>query len=89
MQKPLAAFFVWCVFCQNRVYKQLIHDGFSDGAAQYAVDNMGSVDWNGLTLERAQRYYYSMSLSKEDVRKQLVHDGFTSSQAQYAVDNLH
>ena len=71
------------------VYKQLIHDGFSDGAAQYAVDNMGSVDWNGLALERAQRYYYSMSLSKEDVRKQLVHDGFTSSQAQYAVDNLH
>ena len=50
---------------------------------------MDDVDWEGLALERAQRYYYSMSLSKETVRKQLIHEGFTTSQAQYAVDNLY
>ena len=71
------------------VYKQLIHDGFSADAAQYAINNMDDVDWEGLALERAQRYYYSMSLSKETVRKQLIHEGFTTSQAQYAVDNLY
>ena len=71
------------------VYKQLIHDGFSADAAQYAINNMDDVDWEGLALERAQRYYYSMSLSKETVRKQLIHEGFTTSQAQYAVDNLN
>lgn len=79
---------------KKAVYNQLISsygEGFSADAAQYAIDNMTSVDWNANALAKAKEYYYSMPMSKSAVYDQLTSEygeQFTASQAQYAVDHL-
>ena len=79
---------------KQAVYDQLTSsygEGFSEDAAQYAIDHMTDVDWNANALEKAKQYYYKMDMSKKAIYDQLTSsygEQFTSSQAQYAIDHL-
>ena len=53
---------------KQAVYDQLTSsygEGFSEDAAQYAIDHMTDVDWNANALEKAKQYYYKMDMSKK------------------------
>lgn len=77
------------------VYDQLTStygEGFSADAAQYAIDNMTSVDWDANALAKAQEYYSLMAMSKSELYDQLTSEygeQFTASEAQYAIDHLN
>ena len=77
------------------VYDQLTSPyggNFSEDAAQYAIDNMTTIDWNANALAKAQSYYKNLSMSKSEVYEQLISEyggQFTTSEAQYAIDHLN
>lgn len=77
---------------KQRIYQQLIShfDGFSEEAAQYAVNNM-SADWKANALAKAEHYSESAHMSKQGIYDQLVSEYgeyFTPDEAQYAIDNI-
>lgn len=64
--------------------------GFSEEAAQYAVDNV-KVDWKEMALGQAGSYLKSSSFSKLGLYNQLTSKAgskFLPEEAQYAVDNV-
>ena len=75
------------------IYDQLTSEygeGFPEGAAQYAIDNIDA-DWKYNATQNAKIYYEDMAMSKDAVYDQLTSDygeKFTKEQAQYAVDHL-
>lgn len=79
---------------KQKVYDQLVSEygeGFSVADAQYAIDNLTSIDWNANALAKAKTYYTTMSMSKSKIYDQLISEygeKFTPEQAQYAVDHL-
>lgn len=77
-------------FSKKGLYDQLVDaEGFTNEAAQYAVDNVDA-DWCENALEQAKGYYEEMAMSKQGVYKQLISsaEGYTEEEAQYAIDNL-
>lgn len=76
------------------VRDQLIADageGFSEKAADYAMKNIGNVDWNKNALHKAQSYQDDQAMSKDAIREQLTADAgekFTAEQADYAIQHL-
>lgn len=66
-------------------------EGFSEAAAQYALNNLKDVNWNKNALDKAEDYANSMDMSKQGIIDQLSSSSgeqFTASQAQYAVNHL-
>ncbi|MGB3159948.1 Ltp family lipoprotein [Carnobacterium sp.] len=74
-------------FSKNKLYDQLIYEGYPDDAAQYAIDNV-KTDWNKNALQAAIDYLDYTSFSDQGLYDQLIYEEFTSEQAQYAMDNL-
>ncbi len=77
---------------KNGLKRQLTSEaeGFSEGAAQYAVDNL-DVDYKANALESAKNYSETLHLSKAGLKKQLTStagEGYTEEEAQYAIENL-
>lgn len=70
-------------FSRAGLIKQLVHDGFTDEEAEFAVDSI-TVDWDEQAVKKAESYLSFMSFSRDRLIKQLVHDGFTDEQAEYA-----
>ena len=60
-------------------------------AAQYAIDNVGDVDWNANALATAELYAKGSYLSEQGVFKALGAEygaGFTDDEIAYAMENL-
>ena len=76
------------------IYEQLTSEygeRFPKDAAQYAIDNLNSINWNENALKKAQSYQENMHMSKDAIYDQLVSEygeKFTPEQARYAVDHL-
>lgn len=71
-------------FSKSGLANQLIHDGFTNEEANYAVDNL-TIDWDEQAYETAQTYLQLISFDAWDLEEQLMHDGFTEVQARNAV----
>lgn len=75
------------------LYKQLISEygeNFSEEAAQYAIDNVGS-NWKENALKKAILYQDEMAMSPNAIYEQLISEygeQFTKEEAKYAIDNL-
>lgn len=66
-------------------------EGFTEKAAQYAMKNLGNVNWNKNALNKAKSYASDMDMSKKGIEDQLSSSSgekFTEAQAQYAVNHL-
>ena len=66
-------------------------EGFTQEAADYAMKNIGDIDWNKNALHKAQSYQDEQAMSKDAIREQLTStagEGFTPEQADYAIQHL-
>ena len=63
--------------------------GFTSDEADYAMKNLGDVDWNANAVDAAKLYQENFDYDLEQIRDSLVtYDGFTQDQADYAVEHL-
>lgn len=75
------------------IYDQLVSEygeGFSEEAAQYAIDNL-EADWNANALAKAEQYQDQMAMSPNAIHDQLTSEygeQFTEEEADYAIANL-
>jgi len=73
-------------YSYDRLFKQLVQDGFSLEDSVFAVDNCGA-DWDEQAARRVKAYFTFMGFSYDMVVEQLLYDGFTEEQAYRAADN--
>lgn len=75
------------------LYNQLVSEfgeGFSEEAAQYAVDNV-EANWKENALQKAIIYQDDMAMSPNSIYDQLISEHgeqFTEEEAKHAIDNL-
>lgn len=80
-------------FSKKGLFNQLhseYGEGFTEEAAQYAVDNV-ITDWKENALESANQYLDLSPMSANDLYNQLVSDygeQYTNEEAQYAIDSI-
>ncbi|MDO4910437.1 MAG: Ltp family lipoprotein [Corynebacterium sp.] len=74
---------------KERIYEQLIHDGYSAESARYAADNV-KADFYKNALETARSLEPLMVWPEADMYEMLTGELylFTPEEAQYAIDNL-
>lgn len=81
-------------FSRKGLYEQLTSDageGFSDEAAQYAIENV-QTDYKQNAVEAAEQYLDSMPMSEDELYDQLTSDageGYTAEEASYAVATVY
>jgi len=74
-------------FSKKELYDQLLYEGFSESAAQYAVDRV-ETNWQENALHTAYDYLDFMYFSERGLFDQLLFDGYTDYEAQFAIDNV-
>lgn len=66
-------------------------DHYTDEAAQYAMDNLGDVDWNANALATAQTFVDYAYMSEQGTYEMLTNElgsAFTTEEADYAMENV-
>jgi TM2 domain-containing membrane protein YozV len=66
-------------------------DHYTDDAAQYAMDNLGDVDWNANALATAQAFVDYAYMSEQSTYEMLTNElgsAFTTDEADYAMENV-
>jgi len=67
-------------------------EGFSEAAANYAIQHLTGVNWNKNALAKAKSYQDDQAMSTSSIREQLTSSAgeqFTESQAEYAIQHLN
>lgn len=70
------------------LYEQLLFEGYSEDASQYAVDNV-KADWQENARLLAQDLLDYSGISEQGLYDRLTYSGFTEEQAEYAMDNIN
>lgn len=72
---------------QKGISKQLEYEGYTSSDIEYAMANLGEVDWCEQAVKCAQDYLDipESSYSKTELIRQLEYEGFTQTEAEYGV----
>lgn len=72
---------------QKGISKQLEYEGYTISDIEYAMANLGEVDWCEQAVKCAQDYLDipESSYSKTELIRQLQYEGFTQTEAEYGV----
>lgn len=77
----------YTAFSQSGLIKQLKFEGFTDGDATYAVNQINA-NWKEQAVIMARKYLDYTAFSKSGLIEQLEFEGFSSQDANYAVGQI-
>ena len=75
-------------FSRTGLIGQLEFEGYSNGDATWAVDQLG-VDWNEQAALKAAEYLDYTSFSRQGLVDQLVFEGFSPAEAEYGASQAY
>lgn len=85
--KMAKSYLKYTAFSKSGLVKQLEFEGFDNGDATYAVNQLDT-DWNEQAVKMAKNYLDYTSFSRSGLIDQLKFEGFSTEEATYAVEEV-